>query len=195
MESTSRDAAGRPLRVGDIVGGTDPLQPDAATVIGTVTELTGSDVHVQAKALCVLPADRTFIIGRPLLGALGDIITLQLAESGPALYFLTPSERDRRTITHINRAAPADPWQRQVCRPLIGHALDVLDRQARTLPGSDDGPALIYASTDRATLTRVDESTVEDPRERAICQGFLHHAMNLIDEDAFVRPPSPDGER
>jgi hypothetical protein len=53
-----------------------------------------------------------------------------------------------------------------------------------TIP-AQRGPALFYASTERgdgtSTVTRIDITAVDDPRERALCRGLLLHALAVLD--------------
>lgn len=187
MTNSTLDAAGRPLRVGDTVGGTVESHPD--TVIGTVTSMTPGTVVVETRPgmQWTLLANRTFWIGRPLVGNLGAG-TRQLVLNGPALFYVTPENTlDVRTVVWADRSAPDDPREREVCSALILHALALDGYRLKPLPGVDDGPALIYAASDRATLTRVDDGIVEDLRERSICRGLLKHAAALAAEPVPVR--------
>lgn len=186
MTNSTSDAAGRPLRIGDTVGGTVESHPD--TVIGTVTSMTPGTVVVETKpgTQWTLLADRTFWIGRPLVGNLGAG-TRDLALNGPALFYVTPEENEMRTVVWADRSAPDDKRERQVCHALILHALALDGYRIKPLPGVDDGPALVYAASDRATLTRVDDGIVEDLRERSICRGLLKHAAALAVEPVPVR--------
>lgn len=58
-----------------------------------------------------------------------------------------------------------------------------------TIPGQRT-PALYYAGCEQgdgtSTVTRVDLTAVEDPRERALCRALLTHALRLL--DAGERP-------
>lgn len=187
MTTSTVDAAGRPLRVGDIVGGTVESHPD--TVIGTVHSLTPDTVVVETKpnVRWTLLSSRAFWIGRPLVGVLGEQFGLQLAQAGPALFFVTPEENETRTITRADHCAPRDALERDVCYALIDHALYVAHGMRPSHPGVDDGPALVYAASDRATLTRIDTAGIEDERERAICRGLLKHARHLAEQPVPVR--------
>lgn len=186
MTNSTLDAAGRPLRIGDTVGGTVESHPD--TVIGTVTSMTPGTVVVETKPgmQWSLLADRTFWIGRPLVGNLGAG-TRDLALNGPALFYVTPEENGGRTVVWADRSAPDDQREREVCHALILHALELSYRLPKPFPGVDDGPAVIYAASDRATLTRVDEGIVEDLRERSICRALLKYARDLAEQPVPVR--------
>lgn len=186
MTNSTSDAAGRPLRIGDTVGGTVESHPD--TVIGTVTSMTPGTVVVETKPgmQWSLLANRTFWIGRPLVGNLGAG-TRDLALNGPALFYVTTEENETRTVVWVDRSAPNDQRERSVCYALILHALALVDYREKPFPGVDDGPALIYAASDRATLTRVDDAAVEDNRERFICRALLKHACQLAEERVPVR--------
>lgn len=186
MTNSTLDAAGRPLRIGDTVGGTVEAHPD--TVIGTVTSLTPGTVVVETKPSTqwTLLTGRAFWIGRPLLGALKDL-SRQLALNGPAVFYVAPEEGGTRTVVWADRSAPEDPREREVCHALTIHALEVLRRQQKPIPGVDDGPALLYAASDRATLVRVDEGNVEDDREWSICRALLKHARDLAAQPVPVR--------
>lgn len=186
MTTSTLDAAGRPLRVGDIVGGT-ATQPHAETVIGKITSLTADTVTVDTPEQWTLPAARTFLIGRPLVGVLGEVFGTQLAQAGPALIYVTPEEDETRTVIRADLCAPRDARERDVCHALILHAMHLVTGNKQPHVGVDDGPALVYAASDRMTLSRVDTDTVEDERERAICRGLLKHALALTEEPVPVR--------
>lgn len=194
MTHSTLDAAGRILRLGDTVGGT-ATEPHGSTIIGTLTAIDGNELTVLAAEPWTLPATRTFLIGRPLVGILREE-SMHLALSGPAVFYVTPEENETRTITWVDYSAPLDERERKVCHALIVHALNVLDQQQQPLHGRDDGPGLIYAASDRATLFRVDEGTVDDPREWGICRALLMHALQLasrpvpvhLDEQGRLRP-------
>lgn len=188
MTHSTSDAAGRPLRIGDTVGGTVESHPN--TIIGTVTSMTPGTVVIETKPglLWTLLANRTFWIGRPLIGNLGAG-TRDLVLNGPAVFYVSPENAiDERTVVWADRSAPDDQRERDVCHALIWHALNLITGNIRPLPGVDDGPALIYAASDRATLTRVDTDNVDDGRERSICRGLLKHALSLAEKPV---PPAP----
>lgn len=185
MTTSTLDAAGRPLRVGDTVGGT-ATQPYAETVIGEVISMTADTVNVVTPEHWTLPAARTFLIGRPLVGVL-RFLGLQLAETGPALYYVTPEENETRTVTRADYSAPHDARERDVCYALLDHALHVAHGLRPSFPGVDDGPALVYAASDRTSLTRVDTAGIEDERERSICRGLLKHARLLAEQPVPLR--------
>jgi hypothetical protein len=185
MTTSTLDAAGRPLHVGDTVGGTLPL-PTTDTVVGTVTELNGERITVVGDSRWSLPVHRAFLVGRPLVGSL-RAAGFQLAVSGPALFYITPETNETRTVTWVDRSAPTDARERCVCHALAVHALEIGDFSKPPLPGVDDGPALIYAATDRVSLYRVDQQTVEDPRERAVCRALLKIARDLAEEPVPLR--------
>lgn len=50
----------------------------------------------------------------------------------------------------------------------------------------EHGPALVYTSSPdpngTQTVTRVDLTAVEEPRERALCRALLHHALSVLDD-------------
>lgn len=178
------DAAGRTLRIGDYVGAipVSSFHP----VFGPVTALDEGVVTLQAAEPWTVPAPRAFLIGRPLVGALGEHLGLQLADTGPALFYITPEESEARSLTRVDYIAPPEARERDVCHALILHALNLVTGNVRPFPGVDDGPALVYAASDRMTLTRVDTDTVQDERERAVCRGLLKYALSLAEEP--VRP-------
>lgn len=187
MTNSTVDAAGRPLRHGDIVGGT-ATEPHTETVIGEVVAMTADTVTVATSEYWTLPAARTFLIGRPLVGVLREQFGTQLAQSGPALFYVTPEEHDgTRTVTRADHSAPPEARERDVCYALLDHALHVAHGNRPSHPGVDDGPAIVYAWSDRQTLTRIDTAGVEDDRERAICRGLLKHARELAELPAPVR--------
>lgn len=191
--TTTMDAVGRIIRVGDTVGGTADDEQHT-TVVGPVTEIGDGRVRVAlthpvsatADREKWLPAGRTFFIGRSLDGqlrALGN----EIAHWGPALFHLTAIEDDTVTMSRLDQAVPDGAREIHVCRALISHALTVLVRGEHSTTTTSQGPALIYAASDQATLWRVDQTTVDDPREWALCCGLLRHALDLCDQGAPVR--------
>lgn len=186
--SLHHDAAGRALHTGDVIGGT-ATQPYPATVIGTITALTDGAVTVQTDStfkerhpktghVWTLPLSQVFYLGRQLDGRLRDLGDL-LAKSGPALFYVTSMENDARTIFRIDAVAPSEQRERLLCEGLTRHALEIPERHSSVTPEIDDGPTLVYAASDKASVTRVDQTLVADDRERALCRGLLKHAHNL----------------
>ncbi|WP_030672293.1 hypothetical protein [Streptomyces sp. NRRL B-1347] len=110
------------------------------------------------------------------------LLAAQLATSGPALFYLPDMADDSLTITRIDIAAPTEPAERQVCRALIAHALDVEARGERTRAVTDDGPTIIYAGTNKRSVWHVDQTVVDGPRERCVCRSLLKEALALCDQ-------------
>ncbi|MFD9903876.1 hypothetical protein [Streptomyces sp. NPDC059063] len=185
--TTTMDAVGRRIRLGDTVGGaTDQGQ----IIVGHVTEIADGRVKVAVDAERAereewLTTGRAFFVDRSLDGqlrALGN----NLAHSGPALFHLTAVEDDTVTMTRLDHAAPEDPREAGLCRALITHALTVMVRGEQATTTTSQGPALVYAGSDHATLWRVDQTTIDDPREWALCNALLRHALDLCHESAPV---------
>lgn len=62
-----------------------------------------------------------------------------------------------------------------------------------TVPAAG-GPKLLFVSSgargQHTTVTHIDTTAVEDPRERALCRALLQHALALLDAS---EPTSPTG--
>lgn len=201
--SFHHDAAGRPLHVGEIIGGT-AAQPYPATVIGTITGFVLDTVTVQTDPAFgerhpatgdtwTLPLDQVFYLGRQLNGRLRDL-GMHLAEHGPALFYVSSMELDVRTVIRIDQAAPSDQRDRELCAALTEEALDVLRRLHRAKIVVDDGPTIVYAASDHTSVTRVDQTNVDHPREWGLCRALLKHARNLCSEPAPLHLPATGGQ-
>lgn len=193
------DAAGRTLHLGDIIGGTT-TQPYPATVIGTVTAFTADTVTVQTDPASgvrhpttgdawTLPLKQVFYLCRNLDGRLRDL-GMHLAHHGPALFYVSSMELDTRTVIRIDLEAPAQERERGLCRALIMCALGVQSRHDPATPMVDDGPTLVYAASDQKSVTRADQTTIGDARERNLCVALLNHADDLCFDAAPRRRPS-----
>lgn len=201
MADSILDAAGRTVCVGDTVGGVTSSRHH--TVVGLVVEIATDRVRIDPAGSTSgtprpelddggwIPASRMFFVGHQVDEALLQF-GIQVAESGPSLFYVTPMEADVRTITRIDQSAPHGLRDRFLCRALIIHALDVLDRHERTEPTAVDAPTIIYAASDKATVTRVDQNTVIDPRERSLCRGLLNHALYLCTSEPVTWPLVPE---
>lgn len=201
--SFHHDAAGRPLHVGEIIGGT-AVQPYPATVIGTITGFALNTVTVQTDPAFeerhpktgdtwTLRLDQVFYLGRQLNGRLRDL-GMHLAEAGPALFYVTSMELDVRTVTRIDQVAPSEPRDRALCAALIAEALDVLSRGRKAKIVVDDGPTIVYAAGDHTSVTRVDQTNVDNPREWGLCRALLKHAHTLCSEPAPLHLPNTGGQ-
>lgn len=179
------DAAGRPIYVGDIIGGT-ATQPYAATIVGKVVALDGGgaivDVPVdgatpRASGRWDIALGRCFYVGRALEEPL-QLIGEQLGQCGPALFFIADTDSDMLTVTRVDQAAVPDPHERAVAKALIGHAIDVLLLDL-TGTGYAGGPTLVYVASDRVTAVHVDQRNVKHPREHGLCLALLRYAFDL----------------
>lgn len=193
------DAAGRTLHLGDVIGGTT-TQPYPATVIGTITAFTDGDVTVETDPafgerhpttgnVWTLPRNQVFYLCRNLDGRLRDL-GMHLAHSGPALFYVTSMENDARTVIRIDESAPTEERERGLCQALTMHALSVQMSNDRSTPVVDDGPTLVYAASDQVSVTRADQTTIGDGRERGLCVALLSHANDLCCDAAPRRSPS-----
>ncbi|WP_394436209.1 hypothetical protein [Streptomyces sp. SGAir0957] len=54
--------------------------------------------------------------------------------NGPTLAYATTSDTGDRIVQYIDRAAVEDPRERAICRALLQHAMDLLDRTEPSRP-------------------------------------------------------------
>ncbi|WP_030672288.1 hypothetical protein [Streptomyces sp. NRRL B-1347] len=190
------DAVGRTIRIGDTIGHTTDTD-DAPTppFVGIVTEIELDRVRAVAfpppgadpgpDRMQWLRASSVFHVGRSLEGQLRALN--HLADSGPALFFVSSFEEETVTVTSIDHIVPEDPREAVLCKALLGHAFNVLVRHEENTTVADNGPAIIYAASDRQSLWRVDQTTVSDSREWALCRSLLRYALDLCEQGAPVR--------